>query len=130
MEVVLVGRLRFVRRLPGQQFHQDHGQGPQVGACVDLLALGKEAELFGRGIAQLADEDPGARLRDRLRVLELGHAEVDDLDRAVGREHQILGADVSMDDAGAVDGVEAVQRGDDDANRFARRQRAASAEAL
>ena len=48
----------------------------------------------------------------------------------VARDHQVLGTDVAVDDAGAMDGLESVQRLDHQAHRLARRERAARAQLL
>ena len=94
----------------------------EIGAAVDPLAVGEKAEVVGRGVAELADEHAGLRHR-HIRLRRFGHAEVDDLHElgavAGVRDHQILGADVAMDDAGAMDGFESGQRLDGDAARHA-----------
>ena len=67
-------------------------------------------------------------------VALLGDAEVDELHVLlpvlVARDHDVLGTDVAMHDAGAMDGLESVQRLDGQLRRVLRRQRTARLDQL
>ena len=128
-------RGRLERRPSGQDLHEHDAERVKIGAAVDLLSLGQKPEVLGRAVPQLADKDPGlGGHRAGVAVLALGHAEVDDLHgvAAVGaaRDHDVLGADVAVHDAGAMDGVESRQRLLHDVHGLARREHAAAADHL
>ena len=89
---------------------QDDADAPDVGAVIHGLA----AHLFRRHVSDRAEHDAGLRARD-VRIAaggrvgsnrNLGEAEVEHLDEAVGPQHDILRLDVAMDQAGGVGGVE------------------------
>ena len=89
------GRIAVIRRAARQHFVHDDAERIEVGAAVDLRALG----LLGRDIVD------GAERLAREGVLcggDAGNAEVRDLDAAVLQNHDIMGLDVTVDDAAAV----------------------------
>ena len=104
------------RRLPGQALEQHAGQGVEVAAKVDLLERGDLLRAHvGRGAHgdARAGEPVAARGHDRP-----GDAEVEQ-HRAVGREDDVVGLDVPVDDAVPVGMLERVQQvvGDAGASR-------------
>src|SRR2546425_892942 len=126
-------RRRLERRPAGQHLVDDDSERIQISAAVDFLACGEKAELLGRRIAQLADKDSGAR-RCVVALIHLRDAEVDELDALVGlfaaRDHQVLGADVAMDDARPVDGIDPADGFEKDVLDLVDLAHAAGAEAL
>ncbi len=110
-------RGRLVRRAAGQHLVQHDAEGEQVGAPVNPLALRQEAQVLGRRVLPLPDEHPGAR-DGAVHRLRLRDAEVDDLHperaRRLLEDHDVLGADVAVDDASLVDRLQAVERLDRD----------------
>ncbi len=85
---------------------EDRAHGKLVRTKVEGLAAG----LLGRHVADRAEHRAGLRrlsgrqIRDLLGLLleELGEPEVEDLDRAVLRDHHVLGLQVPVDDPGGV----------------------------
>ena len=71
------------RRPADQQFIQHHAQRIQIGLAGDLFL----PELFGRHIARRTQHV--ARLRGILLGLDLGDAEIPDLDILIGRKQDI-----------------------------------------
>ena len=53
-----------------------------------------------------------------MRRLELGEPEIEELDLALGSQHDIGGLDISMHDARLVGGVESIRQGESDPLRF------------
>jgi hypothetical protein len=106
------GRQRLDRRLflegplAGRHLVKDRAARELVAAEVDRAALG----LLGRHVADRAHQHAGARrgLRRRVRreqrvgLVQLREAEVEDLDEVVARDHQVLGLQVAVDDPDAV----------------------------
>lgn len=89
------GRVRAERRLAGQQLVDDTAEGVHV-----RRGIGRAAESpLGGQVQTRADDVPGRRQRRRGIVDELGDAEVPDLHRPVGVQHQVAGLDVAVDDA-------------------------------
>src|SRR5262249_39064826 len=84
-----------------------------VGTAIDALARSEPPELLGRAVLELSDEHAGLRLVVTRIVPLLGHAEIDDLDALqalrVARDHEILGTDISVDDAGTMNGFQSAQ---------------------
>ena len=117
--------LGLERAAARQHLEQDHAGGVDVGARVDRLAQ----RLLGRQVFGRAEDD--ARLRERLAPrLRLGHlrdAEVEDLDDlalpVALDQHDVLGLEVAMDDAGGVRVLEPAQDLADDRERPRRRHR-------
>ena len=71
------------RRPAGQQFIQHHAQRIQIGLAGDLFF----PELFGRHIARRTQHV--ARFRGILLGLDLGDAEIPDLDILIGRKQDV-----------------------------------------
>ncbi len=93
-----------------QHLEQQHTEAPDVGALVHRPA----ASLLGRHVGGGAEDDPrlGPRVRERRGLREvsrrsgggvtpesLGKAEVEHLDLAVGRDLDVRGLEVAVDDA-------------------------------
>ena len=75
----------------GEQLEEHHPQGEHVGPGIELLG----ARLLRRHVGDLPLQLPARGLL----AGDLGDAEVDQLDRAVGGDQQVLRADVTVDDA-------------------------------
>ena len=108
-----------------QHLEQHHTQREEVRPRIHSVT----PNLLGRHVAGGADDHAGERLRRRLhrrrfRHLQLRDAEVQDLDAAVGREKEVVGFQIAMDDAARVRGGEAAGRLQDDGNSLIDRQRA------
>ena len=99
-----VGGGAVERLAAGEQFVQDHAQRVEIAAAVDRAA----AALFRAGVGRRADRAAGQG--QGLFAKHLGHAEVGDLERAVGGDEQVLRLDVAMDDAVRGGGGEALRR--------------------
>src|SRR5579862_1006719 len=82
--------------LAGEHFESDDAERELVGAAVHGLAL----HLLWRHIMRRTDY--GAGDRELLRRGDFGDSEIGDLGSAVGRDHDVGGFDVAMDDAFAV----------------------------
>ena len=122
----LDGGVAFERALAGEDLVEDDAEGEDVGAGVERFA----AYLFGRHVADGAEDQAGLgggafegafrRVRGQFR-----DAEVEDLGAAVAREKDVLGLEVTVDDAFVMrrgEPLRDLQRGVDGA---ARRERAA-----
>jgi hypothetical protein len=108
------GRLSREERLPGEHLEEHDTEAPDVGLLVDALA----ARLLGGHVGGGPEDDPGQRPGpgeggglgevDRGRAGAgvarpgLGEAEVEDLDLSAGRELDVGGREVAVDDALAV----------------------------
>ena len=104
----LGARLALECALARRHLVEDRAERELVGAVVDGLA----ARLFGRHVPGRAHDGAGLRrrrdrggkhggvLRDRFG--ELREPEVEDLDVAVLRDHQVLGLQIPVDDSGRV----------------------------
>ena len=105
---VLVGdgdrALAIERHAAREHLVEDDAQGVQVRASVDRLAL----RLLGRQVRGRAEDGRG--LGQRLAARGAGDAEVHDLHVARGRDHDVAGLDVAVDDPALVREGEA--RGD------------------
>ena len=91
-------------RTAGEQFGEDGGEAEDVGAAVEFFA----SRLLGGHVAGGADH--AARLGGVwgggfAGLQDSGEPEIDDLDEAVGAEHDVFRLDVAMNDAGAVGGI-------------------------
>ncbi len=111
---------RVAHRLAGEEplsrehLPEDDAEGPDVGALVHRLAAGLLGAHVGRGPEDHAGLGPLARHRRGAGGVArvqggggvaregLGEAEVEDLDLAVGRELDVGGLEVAVDDALAV----------------------------
>ena len=82
----------MIEPLARRQLVQDDADGEDVAAAIDRRA----AALLGRHVADLALERAGQRLHFARR--RLGDAEVDDLDRAVEADDDVLRRDVAVHD--------------------------------
>ena len=108
--------LRLEEATTRERLPEDHRHGIEVGELGDLVTF----ELLGRHVRDLALELAGARLLETHGSLR--HAEVEEPRHAVGADDDVLGGHVAMDDLERltvgvrrlVDGVQCVQRGDDD----------------
>ena len=107
------GRFTRERMFPGQDLEEHHPQLEHVGTRVQGTAL----QLFGRQVGHRTDHDAGLRLdlrgirrRDRCRLDRLGQPEVEDLDLTCGRDLDVRGLEVAVDNAAFVRGAE--RRGD------------------
>lgn len=94
--------------LPGDHLVQHRAEGKEVGAHVERLAAdllwGHVADRPHHG-ARIGDgmRDGGGHFRARRRH-GAGEAEVQDLHVAIGRDEDVLGLEVAMDDAALVSG--------------------------
>lgn len=84
------------RRPPGQHLVEHDAQRPQIAPPVDVGAGG----LLRRHVGHRPKRRPG--LRQSHLVDQLGDAEVENLDQAIGGDDQVGRLDVPMDDAGVV----------------------------
>ena len=112
--------------MPGEHLVQQHADGVEIGARVDL-ALG--AQLLGRHVQRRAHDRAffGEPLLDVVALLaHTRDAEVEELDRVavpVARaDIDVLGLEIAMDDAARVRRFEAAQHGARDEARARRRQ--------
>ncbi len=109
----LVTRLAHERVAAVHQLVQQDPEGELIGAMIDIAAF----QLFRRHVGERADGRPRRRecgdgldlAPRRRRGLELGDAEVEDLDGPAGRHEDVLGFQIAVDDAGAVCGRECVR---------------------
>ncbi len=111
-------RVCLVDGLTAEHLHQHDAEGPDVGAAIGGLA----ASLFGAHVGRRAQQRSGARhgRRDRGRVRQagrairvrrvalerLGEAEVEQLELAVLRQHDVGRLEIAMDDAAVVGRLE------------------------
>ena len=86
------------RPLAAEQLVRHHARREDVGALVDRLAR----RLLGRHVGRRAQDRADHRHLGRGLAAAPREPEVHDLDRAVGREHQVRRLDVAMHDAVAV----------------------------
>ena len=107
-------RLAGERQPAGQQLVRHDAERVQVRARVGRLA----ADLLGGQVLHRALD--AARLRRLAVGIRAGQAEVGDLHRAAGRDQDVLGLDVAVDDALCVRGLEGEQRLADDLGRLRR----------
>jgi hypothetical protein len=124
----LGGRRALERPRPGRHLEQDRSERELVAPEVGRLARG----LLGRHVADRAEHHarPGDRSRHRgllrgLRVVQLGQlgeAEVEDLDVAVLRDHDVVGLEVAVLDPCRVRLGERVGHLHGDLERLARRE--------
>ena len=97
---------------------------PRLYRSLRAVGLRGVAELLGAGVVERADDDVGERQRAGL-ARGAGQAEVEDDRVAVGRDHEVRGLDVAVDQPAGVRGAEAVEhleevpRGVGDAQRAA-----------
>ena len=92
------------RRPAGEELCDDAAEGPQVGAVVGVLVvdhLGRH--VLGRPHKLLELAARVAAVARRRPADQLGGAKVDELRAAVGREHDVLGLEVAVDDVEAVE---------------------------
>src|SRR6266511_3727931 len=122
-------RVRMERSDAGQHLVHDDAKRVNVRAAVDPLLALKYAEVLGRAVFPLPDEDPGLRLVVGVFGPLLGDAEVDDLHAlfaiVVARDHQILRADVAVHDAGTMNRLETGESLNRELRRVPRRERSA-----
>ena len=100
--------LSLERALARGHLVDDRAEGELIGAVIHGLA----ARLLGRHVSGCSHDGARFGRRDdgggkdrrvlRRRLGQLGQAEVEDLDVAVLRDHQVLGLQVAMDDARGV----------------------------
>ena len=86
--------LRVERWLSGEELVEEDAQRIDVCGRSRLFS----AERFGSDVARGAEDEPGRRA-DALVTGPAGDSEVEDLDLAGGRDHQVLGLDVTVDHA-------------------------------
>ena len=104
------------RRLAGDHLVHHRAERVEIGAGVGLL----RARLLRRNVEQRSHDGAGrAVLERRLRLGELGQAEVEHLHVAVGPQHDVFRLDVAVDDAGVVRGGERAGDADGDVEHFA-----------
>ena len=90
-------RRPFEWRLSGQCFVEHHTDTPDVGARVEML----EPQLLGGHVLDRAAHDAGPdHLLDAERIAHEGQSEVEHLHVAVIAQHDVIGLDVAVDDAG------------------------------
>ena len=125
----LGARLALEGLPPGGHLVEDRAERELVRAEVHGAAGG----LLGRHVAHRPEHGAGLRARDRrrhvrpapvgLRLDQLGEAEVQDLQVAVARQHQVLGLQVAVDDAVRVRAGEGARRLRGELEELAQRQR-------
>ncbi len=108
-------------QLAGEHLVEDHAQGIDVGTVVDLQWV---LDLLGGHVLRRAHDLSRAGERQVVRFLahQLGDAEVGDLHLAAPVEQDVLGLDVSMDDAHVVGILQGVADLRDDGQRLRGRQ--------
>ena len=97
------GRFAAERALPREHLVQHETQREDVGAVIDRFP----ADLFGRHVANSTDDGAGVRdgIGDRRESVGARHqrqfrdAEVENLQAAIASEKQVLGLQITMDDA-------------------------------
>ena len=92
IEQELLQSLAGEHALSGQELEKDDSSGEDVRAPVDRLA----AHLLGRHVRRRALDRPslgGAQAADRL-----GHAEIDQLELAFERQHEVAETDIAVDE--------------------------------
>jgi hypothetical protein len=79
----------------GEHLIEHDTERPDIRTCIDIIA----AKTFGAHVRQRADDGAGPR---QSVSRQLGDAEVEDLDDALGRQHHVGRLDVTMNDAALV----------------------------
>jgi hypothetical protein len=95
--------------VPGGHLVNDDAKAPDIGAGIDREAV----TLFRRHVSLRADDDAVRSVGANERAWKLGtcpggNTEVDDLDQAVGTQHDVIGLDVAVDDTCLVCGRQAI----------------------
>ncbi len=114
------GGAPFVRAPSGQHLEQDDTQAVEIASCVHLVAQ----DLLGREVLKRADNcimEGGARLVRRQRQ---GEPKVAELHISFGRQEDVPGLDVAVDDRTLVEDGEAFEDLRSDPDRLADRERA------
>jgi hypothetical protein len=112
----VVGARHNERAAASEHFKKKNANGPQIGAFVTCLVLGK---IFGRHVRVRP-----AAARDRMRAERLGKTEVGQLDRPVLPDQNVGGLHVAVDDALIVREAERAQNSPRDGQRVRERKRA------
>ena len=129
------GRVAFERSLPREHLVEHGAEREDVGALVRGLA----AHLLGRHVGERAEDRARLRVAAHRRdvgrtgyvlllLRQLRQAEVEDLDAAVGRDEEVVGLQVAVDDALFVRGRERLDDLDGVVERLAQREPAGAEE--
>ncbi len=112
------GGIGFEGAVAGEHFVSDDAESVDVGGRAGLAH-----ELFGGEVVDGADDGGGIGRGGG--GLDFGDAEIDEFGGdvfAAGKEHDVFGFDVAVDDAGAMSGFEGVAEDGDDGGGFGERE--------